>query len=145
MDTITFRSKELNYLAPSGWSESLSVGHPVLDGQHKRLLRICQHLGNTIDDDSPDGVEQFHIVLNDLAEYANEHFSTEERILREHSYPDLAAQVEEHFEYRSRLAQFLMEATKGYLNRQELQLFLGAWWKEHIIASDKLYSPYLQK
>lgn len=126
------------------WNPAFSVGNRELDEQHQRLLRICQHLDAFIEDDTAVGVEQFHIVLNDLSEYANQHFKTEERIMRNCGYPSLAEQTSEHNNFQEQLAGFLLDATNGYLNRKELRQFLIQWWQDHILESDLLYAPYLK-
>ena len=95
-------------------------------------------------DDSPEGIEEFHIVLNDLAAYAASHFRTEEALLKKCGYPRLEEQIAEHQEYETRLTEFLYSATCGFYNIAGLHQFLSAWWIHHILDSDMAYSDHVR-
>ncbi len=124
------------------WDESYSVGHVVLDNQHKKLLRACNELALCADEDSPSSNAEFHEILNDLSKYAREHFTTEEQILKDIEYPGLEAQVEEHFQYIEQLTRILTQATMGLLDKKGTLRFLLAWWKEHVLESDMQYKSF---
>jgi hemerythrin len=125
------------------WNESFSVGHPVLDGQHKELLALCQQAADCVEDVSLEGAEHFHMLLNDLAVYAKKHFRTEEKILSQHSYPLLNEQKTEHEEYEVWLSETLLAAMDGNSDKADVHQFLSAWWVRHILESDMRYREFL--
>jgi hemerythrin len=126
------------------WRPAFSVGNSVLDNQHKKLLRLCQQAIECMADDSREGLEQFHDILNELAEYVDQHFRAEEALLKACAYPLLERHKEEHLQYQLRLTDFLLSATLGEINKAGLHHYLSAWWSEHILGSDKQYSGFIQ-
>ena len=77
----------------SAWSPALSVGHPILDAQHERLLLLCNRLFG-----SADSMNEGDLIalLNDLAALVHEHFETEERLMQRFDYPDRKMHIDEH-------------------------------------------------
>lgn len=126
------------------WAPGFSVGHELLDRQHRELLRICRLAEMSIDDESEAGTELFHVVLNDLCRYAEIHFATEEALLEKVGYPNLEEQRAEHLNYMDELSDFLFKATQGHTDRIALGQFLTGWWLHHILDSDMRYSPYVR-
>ena len=127
------------------WQERFSVGNPVLDGQHKRLLALCKEAIECMSDNGFESVPRFHSILNELAVYVEEHFRTEEAMLLRCGYPLAERHIAEHDEYEARLVEFLLAATMGEMNKEELHHYLSKWWYEHIMCSDKQYSAFLQR
>lgn len=126
------------------WNPGYSVGNDILDGQHKKLLALCNEAASCLQDDTVVGDEQFHLILDELLKYAREHFSTEESILASISYPELEQQKTEHFDYVESLTDFLLKASGGHLDKAGVYQFLSDWWLRHILESDMYYKPYLQ-
>lgn len=127
------------------WQPNYSVGNWLLDSQHKQLLSLCQQSIYCMDDESVEGVSQFHIILNELSEYVDIHFRSEEVILKECNYPLLARHKEEHLAYQEQLSDFMVAATMGEINKQGLVHYLSQWWSEHILCSDKQYMNSIQR
>lgn len=127
------------------WKPDYSVGNWVLDSQHKQLLRLCRQSISCMDDESREGISKFHIILNELSEYVDIHFQSEEVILKGCNYALLAGHKEEHLAYQEQLATFLKAATTGEINKQGLAHYLSQWWSEHILSSDKQYMNAIQR
>lgn len=126
------------------WQPNFSVGNPVLDAQHKKLLSLCKQAIECMSDNSREGVSLFHHILNDLSEYVDQHFQTEEALLKASGYPLLDKHKEEHLEYRLKLTNFLLSATLGEINKAGLHHYLSGWWSDHILGSDKQYSGFIK-
>jgi hemerythrin len=125
------------------WLNSYSVGNETLDSQHKKLLKMCRKLRDCLTDNSKQGDALFHEILNDLAVYAEIHFSTEEKMLRKVNYPELDAHMAEHLEYFEWLAALSVAATKGHIDKETLRSRVADWWINHICESDMAYKSYL--
>lgn len=121
------------------WNPSYSVGHPLLDEQHKKLLAICGRLNACSAETSEDSKWTFHELLNDLAEYAASHFRTEEALLQQHQYADLETHKNEHYAYEEHVALAAYEAISGNQRRAEACAFIQDWWLSHILESDMRY------
>ena len=126
--------------SPVVWTPEYSVGHPLLDAQHQKLLQLCNLAAESIDDRSPEGIEAFHCILNDLTAYVREHFQTEERILEQRAYPALDAHRAMHMAYEEKLGSFLINATEGKIEKAALERYLSDWWREHILGADLAYA-----
>jgi len=126
------------------WHSGYSVGNSELDNQHKKILSLCQQSIDCISDDSREGIAKFHLILNELAEYVDQHFRTEEAFLKACGYPQLAQHIEEHFEYRRKLTELLIGATFGEVDKDSLYRYLAVWWYEHILTADKQYAAFIR-
>lgn len=127
------------------WTSVYSVGHPLLDSQHQRLLSLCQLAVNCMENGAADSMGESHILLNELVEYAHCHFKTEEQLLADSAYPFLDQHKKEHEAFRTNLAEHLYLATVGKLDKEHLYYFLSDWWQEHILSSDMQYREHLTK
>lgn len=125
------------------WLPEYSVGHPLLDAQHKKLQWLCHaaayYLGNHFDDEA----ERYKDILHDLGVYAQQHFSTEEALLERIGYPGLAAHQAEHQAYLAKLSMAIAEMLGGQLYPQELAEWLSDWWLHHTLGADSEYSSFL--
>jgi len=122
------------------WSDHYSVGVPILDQQHRRLLGLCEKAA--LCSDHPD-LGSLGDILEQMRQYANEHFRTEERLLAEHGYPDVAGQQREHEAYLIGLSDLMMSASAQALGAGELNRFLLDWWLNHILESDMQYKSFM--
>ncbi|HLO77991.1 MAG TPA: hemerythrin domain-containing protein, partial [Magnetospirillum sp.] len=68
------------------WSDDLSVGNELLDGQHQKLITMI----NVLDDDRL-GADELGEIIFGLLEYAAIHFRDEEKF-----FVDAAPQIVEH-------------------------------------------------
>ncbi len=102
------------------WQPIYSVGNYELDNQHKKILSLCRQSIDGIDENSREGIISFHLILNDLVEYADRHFKTEEALLAASGYPLSVQHIEEHLEYRRKLTELLIDATCGRVDKDSL-------------------------
>ncbi len=124
------------------WTPAMSVGVPLLDEQHQRIVSIINYLvaakGPRISADAVD------VALVQLRRFVDEHFRDEELILEECGYPALAEHRQEHREYRARLAEHSRRALGGEeLMSDELVHFVREWWEGHILGEDRKYCAFL--
>lgn len=125
------------------WDTSYSVGSAALDAQHKKLLALCNALADCADDASPQADSKFHEVLNELAVYSRVHFTAEEKLLVRCNYPLLEKHKKEHAKFNELIAEKLVAAVDGTLEKVGLHRFLVDWWAEHILIKDMHYRDYL--
>jgi hemerythrin len=84
-------------------------------------------------------------ILNRLVQYTQTHFSHEERLMRMHGYPELAAHKAEHDALARHVLEFQADFTQGRIAMSvQLLQFLKDWLEHHIKGSDQKYSPFLQ-
>lgn len=83
-----------------------------------------------------------------LNEYAKEHFTYEEKYMKENDYPELESHKKQHENFVRNYLKFKNDFDNGASSEKlilEIEKFLGEWWIEHIGHEDKKYSVYIGK
>jgi hemerythrin len=123
-------------MSPIQWSPALAVGVPELDAQHQELFRRAERLVTALR--GGDRAEVGPLVRY-LSEYVVEHFSTEERFMREIGYPGLDAHRAAHQEFRTDFAAMLADyERKGATALVALTIhnWLSDWLRRHVGGLD---------
>lgn len=124
------------------WDNSFSVNIGVIDMQHKKLVSMVNELQQAMVEGSGKG--KLGIILSNLVGYTRGHFRTEERLMQTHAYPDFLAHKSEH----DHLTETVMDIQCRFRSNEtgltiEVMEFLKDWLRNHILGSDKKYSPFL--
>jgi len=127
------------------WRESLSIGIPEIDSQHKellsrfnKLLKACK-MGK--------GKAELVGLLAFLDDYAIRHFHAEEIVLMRCNYHGYADHKNEHHEFIERLKALKIEiAIDGVATRHvtETNRLMLKWLKNHISKADRKMGDYLK-
>jgi len=125
------------------WKPQYSVQIASIDGQHQNLFRIAGELLAAMS--SGQGKIALSRILERLVQYTSVHFAHEERLMRLHDYPDLAAHKAQHDELKKQVLHFQADFEAGRANMTvQLLHFLKDWLSKHIAESDQKYAPYLR-
>ncbi|GFE60084.1 bacteriohemerythrin [Geobacter sp. AOG2] len=127
------------------WRESLAIGVPEIDRQHKELLSRFDSLLKACE--AGKGMGELQRLLGFLDEYVVSHFSEEEGIQRNHRYPGYAAHKKEHDGFVTRL-----KAVKDEIKSEgvavhhvtETNNMLLKWLINHISRVDAELGKYLR-
>ena len=125
------------------WTEKLSVGHPLIDAEHRCLIEIINRLERALTEDFAN--EIIGVILCDLSEYCAHHFEHEEREMmrvRYSAYPYHKAQHDAFIQQLSELV-FRFESQQSELSSDTLDL-LTHWLTEHIIVEDNKLAQLLR-
>ncbi len=124
------------------WSEQMSVGDEELDSQHKILIQLVNDLNDAMR--SGHGREAVGKVLTELVKYTEIHFAHEEKRFLAGDYPHKDKHLLKHrlLLERVRELQAQHEAGTRFIS-MEVLTFLQDWLTEHIMKTDKTYSPYI--
>lgn len=125
------------------WRESYETGVEEMDEQHKRLIQLVNKMYGIIRDKK--GFESLGVILNEMTDYAEQHFRDEEALLDKCGSPDLESQKKSHREYSARVNELLAVAKDDkHSAAQDLYTFLRHWWIDHIVGEDKKYGLFLR-
>ncbi|MCL3782450.1 hypothetical protein EMN47_18870 [Prolixibacteraceae bacterium JC049] len=117
------------------WKEEYSVGHNVIDAQHKRIIRMINEL--IANQEVSIHSEFISDLLNDIVKYGMEHFMVEEMLMKEYEYPFLDEHHKEHLQFKLNGA---VMCKKVFDNNEtvprELLEYLKKWWLDHILKED---------
>lgn len=125
------------------WNNSYSVGIEEIDNQHKHLISLINTLQKFIlQGEARDKVGE---IINEMIEYSNYHFKTEEELFRKFSYPQAEAHVLSHHYFSSKVLSFKedYQSSKGGLS-MDVMHFLRNWLIQHISGEDKAYASFFQ-
>eukprot|EP00831_Metopus_contortus_P000717 TRINITY_DN10262_c0_g5_i1.p3 TRINITY_DN10262_c0_g5~~TRINITY_DN10262_c0_g5_i1.p3 ORF type:complete len:223 (-),score=26.42 TRINITY_DN10262_c0_g5_i1:3-671(-) len=126
------------------WVDKDSVGIPSIDAQHKQLVGITNKLFVAIMHDEGERVLQE--VLNELADYAEQHFAYEEKLFNEHGYPEdkRKSHTLEHRALTRQVHEFIEEAEAEPATLDiKVFGFLREWMTCHLSKTDSQYSAFL--
>lgn len=128
------------------WNDNLKTGIALVDEQHKRLIDLLNELTGHLVHDNPDEVAR---VFDELANYAEYHFETEESIW--HAYFKNDPWVDEHQASHDSFMPVVQELEANPANRpmqevvENIVRFLIRWLAFHIIGSDKRMAVAVHK
>lgn len=126
------------------WKDSMLVGVPLIDEQHRNLVELANTLHQYLLDGR--GNSALKPVLASLVEYIILHFSEEERLMKQYDYPTFLAHKSEHDRYVQKIKEFIRKNKSDTpLLAREMLLFLGDWVRNHISREDQAYSPFLRE
>ena len=120
------------------WDQTFSVGIERIDEQHKNLIKMI----NTIIDVSGTDVsrEVISTVLNNMQQYATEHFDTEEKYMIKYGFSGYNQHKAAHTGYKRRAAMLCVEAMQqSKAAETDILEFLASWWIRHLLKMDMQY------
>lgn len=124
------------------WDPSYSVNVKQFDEDHQEMFRALSVLYDGMM--TRRGQQVLQRALDDLLQCTEEHFASEEAVMRSAGYPQLQAQIEQH----RRFLQSIKDVSAKYKADGmgmtiEIVDFLTDWLKKHIVGMDKQYSQLL--
>lgn len=125
------------------WDESIALGIPSIDEQHKALFGWINTLNDAIK--RGDGSEAVGEIIWNLITYVTEHFTDEERLMLSCNYPGFDAHRTEHDQFVSRLREIQVSFIDGHEMGKRVLDFLVDWLVCHIKGTDQGYSRFIQQ
>jgi len=124
------------------WSESLEIGDPVVDSEHRYLVQLINNLHEQFEA-GQEGTSLAKLFTH-LAKYVRVHFGNEETLMKAISFPGLA----EHRVKHKELVDQTMELSEQYMEgegciTEETVEFLKNWLLNHIAGSDMKIKEFL--
>jgi hemerythrin-like metal-binding protein len=121
------------------WKPEYSVNDQELDKHHQQLFAVLNSVYENVMN-SPE-LDSVLPKIDQLHEYTNIHFLTEEQYMKDNGFPDIDAHIEKHREF----ATTIDALRTGYHNNdlevaKDLLVVLGEWLLQHVIKEDRKYS-----
>ena len=120
------------------WQEEYNLGFKEIDEQHKKLVKLIDRLNDAICQSKIK--EEVGIILRELIEYNQHHFSTEEKYFDKFEYENSAEHKEEHRKFEKDILNF-NDNFKNNESEVSFKLidFLEDWLIGHLEGEDKKY------
>lgn len=122
------------------WTPSFSVGNPVLDADHRKLIDILNQIYDAWQTHSSS--LELGRLFDELMDYTDHHFSREESKLAGRDYPELARHHAAHERLRELVHAFRSRHLAGHKAdalTEEMAKFLKSWLLDHILEEDMKY------
>ncbi len=125
------------------WCDDYSIGIMAIDIQHKKIIELVDELVQAIRDSREDCI--IDEVLDDLVDYANYHFSLEERLLHRYGFADEHDHETQHREFIEMIRSLkVKENVRANNVPRETLDYLENWFCAHELKSDAKYGSYLR-
>ena len=128
------------------WDENLSVGYIEIDGHHKKLISIVDEVYTLLDLPINEYRVKVGKVLKRLSDYTNYHFTEEEKVMKQHRYPELEEHSKIHSSFIKKLNEVLpLMASGDKKTAIEMYKFLTNWIIKHIAIEDHKWSNFIHE
>ncbi len=125
------------------WGPSLELGIALIDEQHQRLIFLLNRLNDAML--AGHSKEVVHDVLEQLIDYTQYHFSTEEQLMKLNHYQAEDSHCLEHQRFIDDVQAFQRQCTAGQERISiDIMMFLRDWLARHILHTDKKLADTLQ-
>lgn len=125
------------------WDPKFELGIPIIDAQHKKLIRLCDALHQVIVNAKPEEIDwrdSLKDALRESAAYVFVHFRDEEKLMQVAGYADLATHKREHETFTKKVLETVQNfSTMTIGDALNFVRFLYDWVLSHIAHTDKLY------
>jgi len=125
------------------WDDSIALGIPIIDEQHKALFCWINNLDEAVN--RGDGAGAVGEVIWKLITYVAEHFRIEEQLMLSSNFPGLTSHRIEHDLFVSRLREIQVNFNDGHELGKNILEFLAGWLVNHIKGTDQGYSRFIQQ
>lgn len=133
------------------WEERFVIGIPIIDDEHKRLVKLCNELYKAVMlGENSTRKDTVRATLKECVDYVNIHFAHEEKLMQVCGYKDFDMHKKEHVEFTKMVLGKCQKFEKEtFYSSMEFVKFLYQWILSHIAHTDRLYvddlKAYLKK
>jgi len=127
------------------WKEFFSVGHEVMDAQHKQLFAIVNELYDGMKQAGGASEGLLASTIESLCDYTRTHFAEEEYLMLTAGYPGYSRHKQAHDFLIGKVEEFEVRVRNGEvrLAAEVLPFLVGEWLSSHIAFEDQQYAGYI--
>jgi len=131
------------------WNKKLEFGIPRIDSQHRKLVAMCNELHEALMNRQKRSKDEWLVTVGDVlrqaVNYAQTHFTDEEKLMKACKFAGYEAHKQRHKEFVQTITQVLigfdeMTLTLGF----DFADYLRDWILSHIACEDKQYCPVMR-
>lgn len=126
------------------WNKDISVDDPLIDSQHKELIRIANVLIKAVTLGRDRRI--VNNVITKLREYTVFHFSSEEDLMEKAHYPGRGEHVQEHNRLKREVKDYQRQLyEKQNLTPDAVLEFIKDWLLGHILTYDRDLANFIHE
>ena len=123
------------------WDKKYEVGNERIDFEHHIFLDLVTSFSDKIAQGA--SKEQMLRLLKEIGKYADFHFTSEENMMIDSSYPDMDRHAELHALLIADLHDITGRFSSEHLAAKEVFDFLFQWFALHTSQEDKLLALHI--
>ena len=124
------------------WDEKFEIGHERIDFEHRIFVGLIRDL--SLEHDANPHGPRGERILRELYKYAEFHFVSEENIMADVGYPDLAEHQRSHQIILAELQNRTHQLLAGQATADGIVAFLYQWFALHTTTEDKRIASFIQ-
>ncbi len=125
------------------WRPDYEIGLEKIDNEHKKLVDIINDFYNAFA--TAQAHKKIGEIINELVNYTIFHFTAEEEMFKNSSYPDTENHMKKHKTFVNKLKEYHKEVSEGNLTTSyDMVTFLKEWLIIHIKETDTTYLPFVK-
>jgi hemerythrin len=125
------------------WRPDFELGIPEIDQQHKKIVELINTLNDAFMKDESKG--RLGGILNEMADYADYHFKTEEKLFNGRNFPFAKEHILQHKEFTQKVQDYKIKHESGQSVTFRVLMFLRKWLIDHILDSDREYVDIVKR
>ena len=119
-----------------------SVKINSIDEQHKKLVALINQLFEAMS--KGEAHEQLSAIIQELIQYTETHFGTEEAYFKKFGYDNSVEHENEHKKFVEQIKKFQSDFEAGSVTlSKDIIFFLKDWLINHICGTDQHYTDFL--
>ena len=118
------------------WQKQYEVGEASIDEKHRDLFDLANQITHHLTHD-----ELVNRIML-LYRHTREHFSDEEKLMKQQGYPDYDRHVADHDEMLAKLVAKSDDFRTGNISETQVAAFMEQWIA-HITSGDRLFREFL--
>ena len=132
------------------WTEQFATGSPMIDAQHRELIRHCNEFERLLDHTNP-SLQDITVIIDFLSfleGYVDRHFHYEEQCMASVRCPAHQQNREAHAQFKQVFQQHRQHVHKDGFRLEllvELNRVIHAWIQDHILQVDTGLNPCLAR
>lgn len=125
------------------WDSRYDLGIEIINREHQKLFSTMNKIIDLTSKES--NQEQLVLVIDELIDYSEYHFQSEERILTRHQYPEIKEHQGEHEMFREIVILFKKQFLSGKALLQiDIFNYLANWFAHHVQVTDRKYASFFK-
>ena len=129
------------------FTEDCMIGVDEIDAEHKKLFELISNVDKALKGNE-NAIENAVLLINELKQYAVNHFAHEETYMEKINDPELNRQKKEHAAFVEKITTYnFSDVTEESAKEIVLELleYLSRWLMGHILGSDILIGQFKQE
>ena len=129
------------------WDTAWNIGHPEIDEQHQRWVALFNELESAfLSKKTIDMTVVQKNIFKKILDYTRYHFASEEKIMHDAAYPNMATHWRLHKEFDQIVYEKYRDFESGELIlNSELLALIKNWLLRHIQVEDQKFGHYLRE